>query len=304
SISSNIVPPAKVLFYAWVDKLRLREKPDAKSKVIAELTEGAVLDYLHEKTAFTKQVTLRGKIYDEPWLKVRSSDGLTGWVYGGGVKENKPQVDLNPTPYDKCLEQLIEGISPKSYQSCLSRARRQQLKKDKQYVSANSEGISITLLSGQKKVLKNKIGNNEKERVQYEYRYYIPQMGFFVVQVFYHEESGFLLINDKSGRETMIWGYPKAAPDYRHLLVINSTYVDTYLNNSIQIWGFTESKGFRQLWEDDLPGYVPTLGRWLEGNTAEVAFQAADNNIELGEKILQISKNELGGWEQKEKLTE
>ncbi len=76
---------APVQFQTAVADLRLRETPGEKSAIVATLPKGAVLDDLGEVSDFTTRVTLRGITYDEPWIKVKTSTGQEGWVYGGGL---------------------------------------------------------------------------------------------------------------------------------------------------------------------------------------------------------------------------
>ena len=76
---------APVQFQTAVADLRLRETPGEKGEIVATLLKGAVLDDLGEVSDFTTRVTLRGITYDEPWIKVKTSTGQEGWVYGGGL---------------------------------------------------------------------------------------------------------------------------------------------------------------------------------------------------------------------------
>jgi len=140
--------------YAWVDKLRLRAEPNIRAEIVDDLKEGQALLYLEEKTEFTEKVSLRGKIYDEPWLRVKTLEGAEGWVYAGGVKFYKPKVDMSQTPYDNCLG-LIKAQKLESAQKCFKRIQKEQLDKQKQYVSQTKDGILFTLLSGEQKALKN-----------------------------------------------------------------------------------------------------------------------------------------------------
>ena len=79
--------------YVWVDRLRLRREANTSSDVIIELKEGTQLIYRGEKTDFTQKIQLRGQVYEEPWLKVETDKGETGWVFGGAVKFYKPKID-------------------------------------------------------------------------------------------------------------------------------------------------------------------------------------------------------------------
>ncbi|MCX7743068.1 MAG: SH3 domain-containing protein [Flavobacteriales bacterium] len=79
----------EIIYYVWVDNLRVRKKPGKDGEVIRELKNMEKLIYLNEKSDFTEEVILRGQLYNEPWLKVKLPEGKIGWVYGGGVTTNK-----------------------------------------------------------------------------------------------------------------------------------------------------------------------------------------------------------------------
>ncbi len=83
---STEVAPAPTLLYPWVDNLNLREAPKTSATVVAKANSGDALIYLEEQTDFTEEIKLRGKTYDEPWVKVRTSEGQEGWVFAGALK--------------------------------------------------------------------------------------------------------------------------------------------------------------------------------------------------------------------------
>ena len=74
-----------VLALSQVDQLRVRSLPDLESHVIVELAEGDTLFYLHQRTLETTELVLRGQTLNQPWLKVRTTNGLEGWVFGGAI---------------------------------------------------------------------------------------------------------------------------------------------------------------------------------------------------------------------------
>ncbi len=79
----------EVIYYVWVDNLRARKKPGKEGEIIRELKSMEKLIYLNEKSDFKEEVNLRGRVYNEPWLKVKLPEGEIGWVYGGGVTTDK-----------------------------------------------------------------------------------------------------------------------------------------------------------------------------------------------------------------------
>lgn len=88
TFSVKEIPVEKVLGFAKVDQLRIRELPSLKSRVIIELSEGDSLYYLNQSTLSTLTLEMRGEKTTSPWLKIETTTGLSGWTYGGGVKFN------------------------------------------------------------------------------------------------------------------------------------------------------------------------------------------------------------------------
>lgn len=88
TFSVKEIPVEKVLGFAKVDQLRIRELPSLQSRVLIELSEGDSLYYLNQSTISTLTLEMRGKKTTSPWLKVETTTGLNGWTYGGGVRLN------------------------------------------------------------------------------------------------------------------------------------------------------------------------------------------------------------------------
>ncbi len=289
------VAPTTVTVYAWVDKLRMRTEPDTKSDIVAEIPEGGAMTFLDEKTDFTQQFTLRGKSYDEPWLKVKTTDGKTGWVYGGGVKFYEPKVAALPTPYDRCMDYFKRRRISQA-NKCIAEIESKQLSKDRQYVKKTKEGaLEFTLLNGEKKQLDDSAIEEGAAQQAYFYRYYVPKMGLFVVAVNGQESNSYRLINDKSGKETMIWGFPVVAPDFKKLISYRGDLKNDSERNGLQIFGYTD-QGLELIWEKKLDGYEPIIVKWLDVEEAEVMVlpKATSGNLKL--KVAKLHKNEEGEW--------
>jgi hypothetical protein len=63
----------------------LREQPDAGSPVVCALPEGSELMDMHETSRFLTSISLADSLRTEPWLRVQTTDGRSGWVFGGVV---------------------------------------------------------------------------------------------------------------------------------------------------------------------------------------------------------------------------
>lgn len=78
STFSNDPKQIKVL----IPGLRLFSHPGVEGRALRPLKKGELLEDLGEVSPFLTPLTLAGRSYLEPWLKVRSAKGETAWVYG------------------------------------------------------------------------------------------------------------------------------------------------------------------------------------------------------------------------------
>ncbi|MFT6320459.1 MAG: hypothetical protein ACJAT4_001384 [Granulosicoccus sp.] len=291
---------APTILYAWVDKLRIREQPTTKSEIVAEVKEGTSFTYLNEKTDYKERINLRGTLFNEPWLKITTDDGKEGWVYGGAVKFYEPVVDTNPSPYDACFE-LKKNGSWEKFHACSEKVRAKQLKKDAQYVSENAEGITLTLLTGKTVEFKNSTPdpNANDEFIQKKYLEYLPKVGFFIFRNNYYEGGDYSLVNDKSGKETTIAGFPKLAPDAKYLIATNQDAVAGFEFNGIQIFGFPNGR-FEKLLEKNFEDMEPHTPKWIDHKTIEISMIPSDADKETKPSNIKVIMNEKGDWEIKE----
>ncbi len=85
-------------YYAWVDKLNLRDKPSLTSKVVHQLAEGEDVVFLGKKTKDEITIELRGVKYTAPWVLVQAENGKQGWVFAGALKKkNAMEVTVDKT---------------------------------------------------------------------------------------------------------------------------------------------------------------------------------------------------------------
>jgi len=141
--------------YTWVNELRMREEPTTNSPIVVTLKEGEPLDYEGTKSDFTEKISLRGTLFNEPWLKVTTKTGKEGWVYGGGVKFYKVGADKSGTPYDDCFK-LVRDRKVSQSKKCFERVQFRQLnfaveatyKDSSEYVLVNDKSGELLTLRG------------------------------------------------------------------------------------------------------------------------------------------------------------
>lgn len=94
-------PVSSALRYPWVINLNIRSAPNTGGEVVATAQPGDGLEVL-ETANKSEQIVLRGVLYDEAWVKVKTPDGKEGWVFGGAIKrpdEAKGNDPIEPTKF-------------------------------------------------------------------------------------------------------------------------------------------------------------------------------------------------------------
>lgn len=294
TVNEPVVELPKVL-YTWVDQLRLRKTPNSKGQVLIKLIEGDSLKYLGEETVEKYDVTLRGKKVNAPWIKVETFKGVTGWVFGGGTTTVSPLHDRSPMAFDKCY--IKEGKRWTLNKTCSTRLAYKQLKSDSRFVKLRRGELVFTLLNGQLKALKN------QEKLSYTYFGYLDKMGFFVVKVVEAEGGHYLLINDKTGQETIIQGVPKPSPNGKYLVTTNVDSAEGFEFNGIQVWGFSET-GFEKQLERELEDEEAYYPQWLDNKTIRVSVQPKQNMSKGAADELLILYTAEGEWEYEDRNIE
>jgi len=258
------------------------------------IKEGTSFVYLNEKTDYKDRINLRGTLYHEPWLKIKTEDGKEGWVFGGAVKFYEPIVDANPSPYDKCEDLRRKGKFD-AWKSCINKESAKQLKKDGRFVSSNDKGLTFTLLTGEKMMLENNLSDTSDTYLKRSYSHYLPKLGYFVVRNQIYEGGNFSLINDKSGKETLIKGFPKTSPDYKYILTSNPDGEAGFEFNGIEIYGFPNGK-FEKILEKEWDGVEPFAAKWMDEKTIHLSLFPTATTPNEKMKNIKIVMNEKGRW--------
>ncbi len=75
--------------YVVVNGLKVRRSPSLDAEVISQLKLFDELYFMDEVTDFTQEINMGKAIANEPWVKVQTREGRSGWVYGAGVNYYK-----------------------------------------------------------------------------------------------------------------------------------------------------------------------------------------------------------------------
>ncbi|MCS6929393.1 MAG: SH3 domain-containing protein [Saprospiraceae bacterium] len=87
---------------------QLRERPEESSSTVQHLPEGTALNDLGEVSPYFTGVYAGDSLLWEPWLRVRTLEGRTGWVFGGFVQPQEADgKDLLRWRHEKRLQALF-----------------------------------------------------------------------------------------------------------------------------------------------------------------------------------------------------
>ncbi len=126
-------------FITHVDNTRLREAAGPDAEVIKTLPRGTELVALGEVSDFTTQITLRGIPFDEPWLRVRTTDGSEGWVYGGALRFHMDEISELTT---QLMERRLQTLFGQTLSTRIQ-AYRQSL-----HAATTAEAITLAYREG------------------------------------------------------------------------------------------------------------------------------------------------------------
>lgn len=110
--SAAFTPDLKVI----VSTGRLRSAPDPQADILHQLNNGATLKDLEEVSQKTTQISFGSQKYDEPWLQVQDSSGLTGWIYAREVAPINADIDLQEFRRQKQLSSIFGKAGQESLQ--------------------------------------------------------------------------------------------------------------------------------------------------------------------------------------------
>lgn len=284
-------------YYVLVDKLRVRNVPGKKGKVLVQLPEGAQITYLGETSDFKDRIKLRDQYVEAAWLKIKTEKNIEGWVFGGAVTSQLPANYESRTPFDRCEMDFVENPNYDKYYACIEAKAKLEEQKDNRYIKAHNNGYSITLLSGENVNLENDL-NPEYAEVyrKYSYRYHLDKMGYFVFQIDGHETTDFILMDDKYGYVNMFYGLPRMSPDRQHLLIVSFEAVDSDGNHAIRLLKRGDN-GLESIFEESIVRFEPMNPQWLDANNIEFDFLTVSTDEKRQKVKAKLTQVEPANWQ-------
>ncbi|MDZ4680284.1 MAG: SH3 domain-containing protein [Saprospiraceae bacterium] len=97
--SASIVPSKEVVrerytpLYVTMAGLNVRAEPKLNAKVLDRLALYEEVLFMNEITDFAQEIVLGKIIRNDPWVKIQTKKGRTGWVFGAGVHYYKIKLE-------------------------------------------------------------------------------------------------------------------------------------------------------------------------------------------------------------------
>ena len=118
------------------------------------------------------------------------------------------------------------------------------------------------------------------DAVRYVYWGSLPAAHQWVVQAWYWESDGIMLVDQRTGRRLELTGHPVASPDGRYVLAASAGLGGGDQPNSLSLAEITAA-GPRLRWEREPTAWAPERVRWSGPRQAllEIARPAADGQL-------------------------
>lgn len=143
-------------------------------------------------------------------------------------------------------------------------------------------GIRLRLLpaNGKEVVIAHDTADTDT-MAYYHYWGSLPAAHQWVLSVRLYEGSAVALVDQRTGRRTIVWGQPVVSPDGRYLLTHSADLAAAYDANGLQLYRI-EPTGPRLLWQRQLGSWSPDEVRWLDNQTVLIE-QGTGPGLEKGE---------------------
>lgn len=144
--------PPRLFMKTLTRNLRVRQTPDLEGSVLKILQAGLIVEYLHDSTKFTTEITYQRKDYNRTWYKIQTADKTEGWVYSAFL-EFLPDEENQKIVIQRETAELLEAANEKNPQ--LTKKQERELK---QPVNESLVSSYRSFLSGLSKNDPNSIG--------------------------------------------------------------------------------------------------------------------------------------------------
>lgn len=108
-VSDNSLSRDKTLLYfSSVENLRVRKNDSLEAEVICKLTQNEVVEYVNTCSSSYYEQYINGKLIRAPWFKIRTTNGIVGWVWAGFLKRMEFYDIQDYSSYESVDDKIFE----------------------------------------------------------------------------------------------------------------------------------------------------------------------------------------------------
>lgn len=222
----SAVPATERYFHVNASSLRLREKPDLKSRAIGLVLRNRLVI---RSSAQAKAASIAGRRGE--WIPVTTLEGRSGHVFNAYLRPAEPQQSLWYEPYRQRPD--FDLCRPPDFE-CL-RALSARLVRTLPELSAleGQAGFRVRTLRGKAMDFRDVTAEDPRRVLFYPVGRLGPDSRYFVFYAYYYEGGSVVLVDRRTEKFISLWGQPSRSPDGRHLFVLNAS--DVHDPNGFQI---------------------------------------------------------------------
>lgn len=225
NVKKNELNLEKVLWVNATSGLNLRNLPNQQGEKIALLPYRTFVNILETEKRMVTIEGIRGN-----WVKIKTEDGLIGWVFNGFLSKTLPR-EIGYWGIPNHLTIHCKGIGNSN--NCYDTIELKIFEKIKytNSVKRNKNILTLSFENGQQINLKN-----NSEEITYILIDYIESINYFVLALQYFEGSDFRIISKQTGAYINLAKYPAISQDGN--TIVDASYCSSpgYCSTSFVIY--------------------------------------------------------------------
>ncbi len=176
-----------------------------------------------------------------------------------------------------CIADTSEMVFKKTFTSSLDTSESNNIKQNSAFVKRNGDTLSITLGNSKIKTLINEPYKEGADNLtEYKYLGKIRSIDYHLIYVGLYEAFTYLLINNKTGKETFLCGVPAVSPNKKYLAASCCDLQAGFVFNGIEMYD-VESDSLKLNWKRELTKWGADELTWLDDHILILKKQRLDS---------------------------
>ena len=177
----------------------------------------------------------------------------------------------------------METISKKAYLAIHTdvedTSEKRNIKLDANMVYRNGDTLFLKKTDGAYVQLINNFAEYDDSFAVYSYRYYLDDLGYFVIYAGFWEWYHYLIINQVTGKITYACGPPVVSPDLNYIMSCNEDLLAGFTFNGFELY-LVEKDSLRLIESKELRDWGPASMKWIRNDEILVEQSIFDTTEE------------------------